>query len=263
MDSNKFQFLLLLFILFSFLLLNLSNAACVPRNTSNDYPIPTIRKIFPPSVSPAPVPSPNSAKPPQLTTPPTPSPLVVPAPASTITDKFKDIAKGLTDIFQTAPAAAPTTNTLIINPQLKAICGQTDYVDLCLASLTPFFKGKTDPVAVLRTAIQAAGEATKMALAVATKMASSKGTDKSTASRLNDCKDSYEDALDNFQSAVEAIASLDIGTINSMLSAVVTDYSTCDDGFIEFNQESLLATYNAKLTKMGSNCLAIASLVKT
>lgn len=77
---------------------------------------------------------------------------------------------------------------------------------------------------------------------------------------IMDCKDMYSDALDGLQSAMDAIPNKDVGTINSMLSGVISDAVACDDGFE--GQKSPFGDYNDKLRKMGSNCLAIASLIK-
>jgi len=52
----------------------------------------------------------------------------------------------------------------------------------------------------------------------------------------------------------------DIGTINTMLSAALTDFVTCEDEFS--GETSELSPYDDKGTKMASNCLAIASLIK-
>ncbi|KAM7256096.1 hypothetical protein ACFE04_011837 [Oxalis oulophora] len=272
METSK---ILLVVAFCSLSLFNPANALCVPRNTSIEYdytmPMPTytildvnqLHKSTPsPAASPIPVPTPTESAVPTPPTPtesaaPTPSKSAVPTPSESAKDKVNDIAQGIAGIFQ-----AVTSKTLAIHTELKDICSKTDYVDLCLTSLSPLYSGKTDPATILQSAIKVTDEATKWAMAEAEKMANAPGTDKFTVSRLNDCKESYEDALENFQTAIEAIPSMDIGTINSYLSAVVTDFMTCDEGFAEFHKEPLMASYNEKLSQMGSNCLAIASLVK-
>ncbi|KAF5950824.1 hypothetical protein HYC85_012817 [Camellia sinensis] len=67
-------------------------------------------------------------------------------------------------------------------------------------------------------AIKAASEYTKVAVDTATKLASNPGIPPKMASIINDIRDSYSDALDNYNEAMEALQKHDVGTMNSMLS---------------------------------------------
>jgi|UniRef100_A0A2N9IQB4 pectinesterase inhibitor-like protein len=158
-----------------------------------------------------------------------------------------------------SPDSAPT---LSMDPSIKKICETTDNPDLCVSSIAPFLSGKTDPISVLEMAINAATQHAKNAMAMASKLSAvpKATTDSANAPLFEDCKEMYSDALDNLQSAMDAIPSRDIGTINSMLSAALTDFVTCEDGFS--GETSPLSPYDDKGTKMASNCLAIASLIK-
>ncbi|KAG6518976.1 hypothetical protein ZIOFF_022463 [Zingiber officinale] len=89
----------------------------------------------------------------------------------------------------------------------------------------------------------------------------SPGMNYQTASNLQVCSGSYDDALDNLNGARIAVKAQDKGTMNSMLSALVTDFSTCEDSFSEMNARSPQAAADKLLTKMASNCLALASLL--
>ncbi|XP_047331380.1 uncharacterized protein LOC124934936 [Impatiens glandulifera] len=149
-----------------------------------------------------------------------------------------------------------------INPGITKICHDTDYFDVCVSSIAPLLKGRegtSDIPSVLQIAIQAATDKTKDALAELERIASDSGSSKQLKSTLNDCRDSYNDALENFQSALDALPSRDVGTMNSMLSACVTDFGDCDDFLDGF--EVSLPDINRKLTQMTSNCLAISSLL--
>lgn len=147
-----------------------------------------------------------------------------------------------------------------LDPSIKKICDSTDYSDICLTSLSPFLiPGKTDPVSVLESAIKATTQHAKQAMSHATKLASAPNLPTRKSNALSDCQYMFSDALDNLQSAMEALPSRDFGTVNSMLSAVITDSETCEDGF---SGTSPLADFDATLRMMGSNCLAISSLIK-
>ncbi|KAF2308266.1 hypothetical protein GH714_039869 [Hevea brasiliensis] len=87
----------------------------------------------------------------------------------------------------------------------------------------------TDTVSVLQMAINATVQQTKLAISATEKLATASNTPDETASTLSDCKQNYEDALDDLQSAQDAIPENDIGTINTMLSAAITEYGTCND----------------------------------
>lgn len=113
---------------------------------------------------------------------------------------------------------------------------------------------------MLEMAIRATSSQIRLTVAAADKLVHAHANNLPAAvSRLGHCKDSYRDALDNLQNAMDAIPDRDFGTINSMLSAAVTDFSDCDDAFLGMAQYS---NYDGHLTKMVSNCVAIASLVK-
>ncbi|CAL5346863.1 unnamed protein product [Camellia sinensis] len=146
------------------------------------------------------------------------------------------------------------------NPVLSQICKSTDYVDLCISSIKPLIHGKTDTVSVLEQAIKVAINNAKTAVAVATKISTIPNTPPDMKSIASDCKDSYEDALDNYQKALEALGIKDVGTMNSMLSAAITDSSDCDDRLS--GNKSPLLDFDSKMKQMTSNCLAIVSLVK-
>ncbi|EOA29676.1 hypothetical protein CARUB_v10015823mg [Capsella rubella] len=120
-------------------------------------------------------------------------------------------------------------NPALLSPEIKAICGKTDFPPLCESSVN------TSSVLVL--AIQASINATKAALATVEEVAA------------DDCQELYDD-------------SRDIATVNTNLSAAMTDYSTCNDGFEEAGEPNPLADVGDKLTKMVSNCLAISTLLK-
>ncbi|AEE74435.1 Plant invertase/pectin methylesterase inhibitor superfamily protein [Arabidopsis thaliana] len=143
-------------------------------------------------------------------------------------------------------------NPPLLSPEIKTICGKTDNPPLCESSvsplLTPQLKPNTSSVLIL--AIQASITATKAAMAIVEKVDAS------------DCQELYDDAVVNLEDAVNAVKSSDIATVNTNLSAAMTDYSTCNDGFEESGEPNPLAYVADKLTKMVSNCLAISTLIK-
>ncbi|CAL9219889.1 unnamed protein product [Arabidopsis halleri] len=143
-------------------------------------------------------------------------------------------------------------NPPLLSPEIKTICGKTDNPPLCESSVSPLLTPqlKPDTSSVLILAIQASINATKAAMATVEKVGAS------------DCQELYDDAVVNLEDAVNAVKSRDIATVNTNLSAAMTDYSTCNDGFEEAGEPNPLADVADKLTKMVSNCLAISTLIK-
>ncbi|PON93202.1 Pectinesterase inhibitor domain containing protein [Trema orientale] len=260
---------LFLFFSSSLVLFDPTFAICVPRNySSQSHPQPqtppspvSLHRSQtpppPPPVSHISAPAPTTKPPPE-----NPSPVAkTPSTSALIPNGDTNVVQldGLKGSLFSRPflpfPVQPLTNP---NPGLKKLCDSTDYPSLCVSSLTPFMSKKVDAVSLLLPAIKAATQHAKLSLAAASKLAAAPGASEGLVAALGSCKESYNDALVNLQSAAEAAASGDVGTVNSMVSAVVTDSENCEDAFEE---ESPLFDYDDKLRKMASNCLAIASLV--
>ncbi|GER25640.1 plant invertase/pectin methylesterase inhibitor [Striga asiatica] len=87
------------------------------------------------------------------------------------------------------------------------------------------------------------------------------GSPNEMGTAVRDCRDSYDDAVYNFESAIEAFPRRDTGTMKSMLSAVITNVGDCNDELAQLGDESPFTSVAEKLTNMTSNCLAIVSLL--
>lgn len=109
--------------------------------------------------------------------------------------------------------------------------------------------------------MKACAEHTNAAAAVVGKLLSNPLTPSMIAANLRVCQDNYSDSLDNIDQAKTALTAGDKATVNIMISAALSDYDTCEDGFSELpGTASPLASYNLMLSKIASNCLAIAEL---
>ncbi|KAL6526477.1 hypothetical protein OROGR_015567 [Orobanche gracilis] len=218
----------------------------------------------------APGPSPNTS----------PSPSPIPYASSSISEAPSDpsIPPTASESYADQPARYEDLPTSIIsavgvdfsrslhsvgpNPIVSKICDNTDHPPLCLATILPFIKaakGKTSVESVLRFAVQAGSEYAKEALSVAKNLISRHDASPELRSTLKDCKNSYDTAVENFAKTIDAFATKDIGTMRSVLSAVITFVGDCEDEFAEMQTQSPLSGYAEKLTDMTSNCLAIVS----
>ncbi|KAL8484702.1 hypothetical protein ACS0TY_027120 [Phlomoides rotata] len=236
---------------------------------SRGAPIPSPSSGPSPSSSPSPGPSPSSGTSPgpspSLGPSPGPSPSSGPSPgpspSSGPSPGPSSISDGPTDSeasyeLDLSPSLAPSA---IVDPKVKKICDSTDHPDLCLASIVPLLEGKTDVSSVLDVAIRAGAKISRYGLFLVQKLAADPATPPEVASILNDCKESCSTAVDNYENAIEALPEHDIGTMNSMLSAVITNVGDCEDALAKQGPNSPFSSVAVRLRSMTSNCLAIVS----
>ncbi|XP_074324926.1 uncharacterized protein LOC141661816 [Apium graveolens] len=155
------------------------------------------------------------------------------------------------------PPAAPTTLQSCPAPEAA---GLVDAVLTALPQATGRYNGPSDIPSVLAIAIQAGLDFAKAAAANADRLSTQSGMPPNQVAALNDCKDSYDDVSYNFQNAYDALPAKDVGTMNTMLSAAITDVGDCMDGFE--GMDSPMATFSDKLKMMASNTLAIIVQLK-
>ncbi|KAJ4954563.1 hypothetical protein NE237_011346 [Protea cynaroides] len=254
--------LVLIVSLSSFFFFNSAETLCVPRNSTylSGIPNPSITAPSPTGLSQSPVSLPNSP-----TQQPT-SPASSPAPAEELAAAPK--ISTISSVPATSPAPAPLkpVNPIsgLVDRTINNACHETEYPDLCFSTIKPFLNGVADLETILDEEIQVCKNGTLAASADALKRAQDPNTDPDMASVLKDCNDSYKDALDNLKQAEDAMKARDIGTVNTMLSAAMTDIGDCDDETTEMqpDQPQPMSHEDATLTHLTSNCLAIASLIK-
>ncbi|KAL3508156.1 hypothetical protein ACH5RR_033538 [Cinchona calisaya] len=261
MDSQIHQRLLLLAI-FSILVFNFQNVAA--QTDFSPESAPNLQPVISPS------PQADTSFPPlgHVSFPPSesysPSDSLPPSGSDSPDDKISfNIADSPSEAFASSnfDESAAVLSLGNVDPEIKKICDSTDYPSLCLNTIAPYLHGSTNEFSVLEVAIKAGNEYAKFALSTIRKLASTPGTPHEIVSILNDCKDSYEDVLYNFQKAMTALPERDIGTMNTMLSAVLTDAGDCEDAFAGANFPSPMSNFGEKLINMTSNCLAIVSLI--
>ncbi|XWS53524.1 hypothetical protein CRYUN_Cryun10bG0008700 [Craigia yunnanensis] len=260
--NNK---ILLVFLFWCIILFNSARAICVPRNQS-DQELPLSH--FSPSnlqPPPSPVSTPISQPPPSNPHPSTASASVPPTPPQETPDSSSEPLS----LKSKVPAIQISLPTVSLNvgvgvktvsdPRIKSMCDKTDQPALCLASIAPFFNGKSDLPSIIEMLIKAGTEQTKQAIATAAKMATDPKSDPKTVSRLNDCKEIYDDALDSMQEAIDAIPLKDVGTVATMVSAAISYYGTCDDGFT--GQPNPIPEGVSPMVKINENLINIAGII--
>ncbi|XVE65519.1 hypothetical protein DITRI_Ditri08aG0006200 [Diplodiscus trichospermus] len=290
-ENNK---LLLVFLFWCIIFFNSARAICVPRNQSD----PDLHSFHssPPKSHPPPSPLHSSStsasvppKRPQETHDSSPAPSTAKSKASTTqssqpkassnggagakTPKPPQKTPDSSPAPSTAKPKAPTTQSsqpkassnggagakTVSDPRIKSLCDKTDQPALCLSSIAPYFNGKTDVPSLIEMLIEAATDQTKQAIATAAKMAKDPKSSPKMVSRFDDCKEIYDDALDNLQEATDAIPLKDVGTISTMVSAAISDYGTCDDGFT--GQPNPIPEGVSPMAKINENLMNIAGII--
>ncbi|CAA0829393.1 Plant invertase/pectin methylesterase inhibitor superfamily protein [Striga hermonthica] len=186
---------------------------------------------------------------------PGPSPSNAPSPNADADVDGPTSSDGPTQFdFSVAPITASE-----VSPKVKDICDSTDHPELCLATVVPCLHGGDyDVPTVVEVSIRAGLALARIGLSLSK---NAPGSPHEMGSVLRDCRDSYDDAVYNFESAIDAFPRRDTGTMKSMLSAVITNVGDCNDGLAPFRDESPFTSVAEKLTNMTSNCLAIVSLL--
>ncbi|KAH7568200.1 hypothetical protein ACOSP7_009312 [Xanthoceras sorbifolium] len=155
--------------------------------------------------------------------------------------------------FSLAFLAAATLLQLAGNAAASAtavdLCKVSDFQDLC-RSVT---KGATDPTKATELSITALLSETTHVREVAKSLGKSQ--------ELDVCNEEIDDAIDKVNGALQFLKSHDISGLNNHLSAVLTDFVTCDDAYEETGKKSPFAKIAKTAKEMASNCLALASQI--
>ncbi|KAH7568199.1 hypothetical protein JRO89_XS07G0258100 [Xanthoceras sorbifolium] len=114
-------------------------------------------------------------------------------------------------------------------------------------------KGATDPTKATELAITALLSETTRVREVAKRLGKSQ--------ELDVCNEEIDDAINNINGALQFLKSHDISGLNNHLSAVLTDFVTCDDAYEETGKKSPFAKIAKTAKEMASNSLALASQI--
>ncbi|XP_077252688.1 pectinesterase inhibitor 6-like [Tasmannia lanceolata] len=149
------------------------------------------------------------------------------------------------------------------------ICRHARHLGLCMAVAHPMkwaggrVHGPIGPEAICKSSIHATIQKVVQARALATKLTQSHAQNTMSAANLNVCREVYTDALGNLMVSIKNMDNRASADLNINLSAVISDVSTCEDGFMETpGVGSPLTKINSVITKLASNNLDLASKLK-
>ncbi|KAJ4850338.1 hypothetical protein Tsubulata_037454 [Turnera subulata] len=268
MELNK-SFLLLLLISSS-LLLSPAEAVCLPRQPGIDNPSHSNAGKSsgnegknPPSSPAQPPPSPPSTP-----TPSTPSPKTPTQSSGSQSSGSSPTQQTPSSSSQQTPTDSPSTPGIAAlnlaqtskDPTLQKLCGATDHPEACLSTIGPFLKGSADPDNILRTGIQGINKVFELAMNTAEKLMKDPSLSNWVKQCLDVCIESFDSGLSDNEKALAALNDKDMGTLQTMLSAAISDVSSCTDAFAEqAGTESPLKGMEQQLDKLASNNMAICS----
>ncbi|XP_010547687.1 PREDICTED: uncharacterized protein LOC104819351 [Tarenaya hassleriana] len=131
------------------------------------------------------------------------------------------------------------------------LCSHTAYPSLC----GPLVRRLVSPRQATHHAIRLLESKTKSVLTQAARY-------KSGNQAIAMCYETFSDALVNLQNARKSIKKRNVIAINAFLTAAVSDYGACVDGFIETQQVNTVQNAADMLRKMGTNCLSLSTLIR-
>ncbi|KAF5193923.1 Plant invertase/pectin methylesterase inhibitor superfamily protein [Thalictrum thalictroides] len=228
-------------------------------------PAPVKQQATPATVTPPPAPQQKQATPTPATPPPAPQQQATPAAA---TPPPTQTQQGPPPTAKPAPTLLPTlTNPLgapgQVNTDVRRVCDATDNPLLCLNTVSPLLQGKFDLVSILETEVKACKNQAQTLLDKSIKISADPATVADVAKTLKICKENYESVLDNMDATLKAIGEKDLGTVNTMLSAAISDVSTCGENFSEVSTNpNPLSDMEQLVTNLVGNCLSISVSLK-
>ncbi|XP_038903716.1 21 kDa protein-like [Benincasa hispida] len=209
--------------------------------------------------------SPPTQAPPATVTvspPQSPSPSTNSAPAEEEQESASEEDSGLPE-FQKLPSdnlvssvASSTTTDLV------EICDVTSNPQLCKTSISSQIHGMTvDPTSALKTEIQQSMKEVTKAIATLKELRKDPSASNVEIACYDTCLENFDIAIEDLKAGLESIDVHDVGRMESVLTAVLTDLMTCDDTFAEMGVDSPLDSLSTRMSKYASNCLAISKLL--
>ncbi|KAJ6417806.1 hypothetical protein OIU84_001230 [Salix udensis] len=124
---------------------------------------------------------------------------------------------------------------------LQKACNSTTYPQLCFNSLSSYTSTiKTNDLKLCNTALTVTLKAASSTSSLVKASSKKKGLSKSEAGVIKDCVDEMGDSIDELKQSLKALGSLkgsdiefQIATVQTWVSAAITDEDTCTEGFDE------------------------------
>ncbi|XP_065851206.1 cell wall / vacuolar inhibitor of fructosidase 2-like [Euphorbia lathyris] len=146
---------------------------------------------------------------------------------------------------------------------ISTTCSHTLYYQICVSSLTSDSHSKTaDLQGLANIALNVSTLYGEETFAHITDLESKANeTLNSGSGCLSVCIEVYRDANDNLKQTVEALRDKSEDDLKTFVTSAMTDSDTCEQCFLDMQQDSPVSDRNLYFSKLCSNFLAIASLL--
>ncbi|WOL06692.1 hypothetical protein Cni_G15426 [Canna indica] len=142
------------------------------------------------------------------------------------------------------------------------LCARLDCASICEYAIRTYSRNydKIDAMSLLSMHVDLAIDHTQAAKTGAEHYKSEHNLSHMENGATDICIEEYGDALDDLNKGRDAARAGDAGTSNSMLSAVIAYYTTCDDAFGEIPASNPMAKQDEFLRKMVNNALGLGQI---
>ncbi|KAA0044419.1 pectinesterase inhibitor 1 [Cucumis melo var. makuwa] len=239
-------------------------AICVPLNINiTDVESTAIPPLLEQTVSPQVAPD---QSPPAVTTVSQPPEATSPQTSTSDQSSSNEISdeenSGLLGLDYLHSDGLISTAASTVKTNLVEICDVTSNPQLCKTSISSHIEGtKVDPASALKTEIEESIKEVTKAIATLNSLRKDSSASETEIACYDTCLENFDMAIEDLKAGVESIDARDAGRMESVLTAVLTDLTTCDDTFAEMGVDSPLDNLSTKMSKYASNCLAISKLL--
>ncbi|XP_006294687.2 pectinesterase inhibitor [Capsella rubella] len=179
----------------------------------------------------------------------------------------------VTNIADLAPKFEHITkfdfSSMKIDTTAKDLCKNTDYNNECIAAILPDLRkrdggsGGFEAKDVMRMEAESLFKKAKATLDYAKRVMEDSKTPMPVKEAMSVCVENYDSLISGLEDAKTAMDDGDYGRLDSVLSAAISDVSTCSDNFVDIpGVDSPTASLDELMKKLCSNVLAMSQKVQ-
>ncbi|CAL9102848.1 pectinesterase inhibitor 7-like [Musa acuminata AAA Group] len=158
---------------------------------------------------------------------------------------------------------------------IRASCAATMYPDLCFSSLSSYASTiRTSPVQLADVALSVSLAGARSASAAMSRSIAGRGMAPRVAAAVKDCLETMGDSVDELRESLAAMghvagrnAAYQINSIQTWVSAALTDEDTCVDGFaggaMDGEVKNMVRSHVVYVAQLSSNALALVNGLAT
>ncbi|KAL9303093.1 putative pectinesterase inhibitor domain-containing protein [Arabidopsis thaliana] len=163
-------------------------------------------------------------------------------------------------------------SSMKIDTTAKDLCKNTDYNNECIAAILPDLQKQAEgeggdggiaPKDVMRMEAESLLKKANATLDYAKRVVEDSKTPMPVKEAMSVCVENYDSLISGLEDAKMAMEEGDYGRLDSVLSAAISDVSTCSDNFVDIpDVDSPTASLDDLMKKLCSNVLAMSQKVQ-